>query len=71
MNFYTVSQMVLAVLLIVSIILQSRGSTNGMAVGGSGETYRAKKGIERVLFYATIVFAALFAAVSVIALISN
>lgn len=70
MNAYTIIQMVLAVLLVITIILQSRGSKNGMTFGGSGETYRAKKGIERVLFYSTIVFAALFAAVSVIALIS-
>lgn len=70
MNTYSILQMILAAILIGSIILQSRGSTNGMTFGGSGETYRAKKGIERVLFYSTIVSAALFAAVSVIALIS-
>lgn len=70
MNGFQIIQMVLAVLIIVTVILQSRGSSGGMAFGGNGESYRAKKGIERLLFYATIVFSALFAAVSIIALIS-
>ncbi len=71
MNTFTIIQMVLAVLIVVTVILQSRGSNNGMAFGGGNETYRAKKGIEKMLFYATIVLASLFAAISIIALISN
>ncbi len=70
MNGFTIIQMILAVLIVITVILQSRGSSGGMAFGGSGESYRAKKGIEKLLFYATIVLAASFAAVSIISLIS-
>ena len=62
--------MILAVLIVIAVIMQSRGSSGGMAFGGSGESYRAKKGIEKVLFYSTIILAASFAAVSIISLIS-
>ena len=70
MNGFTIIQMILAVLIVITVILQSRGSSGGMAFGGNGESYRAKKGIEKLLFYATIVLAASFAAVSIISLIS-
>lgn len=70
MNSFTIIQMILAVLIVIAVIMQSRGSSGGMAFGGSGESYRAKKGIEKVLFYSTIVLAASFAAISIISLIS-
>ncbi|MCX6812372.1 MAG: preprotein translocase subunit SecG [Candidatus Berkelbacteria bacterium] len=54
-------QIVLAVLVIASILLQQQGSGLGSAFGGGdGNFYRSKRGLEKVLFYATIVFIALF-----------
>ncbi len=56
-------QLVLSVLLIVAIILQTRGSTLGGAFGGSdaSTTYYTRRGAEKVLFRATIVIGVLFA----------
>lgn len=71
MNIFTVFQIIISVLLVVTVILQSRGSDAGLAFGGGGETFRSKRGLERVLFYATIVLAVLFAANSILALISR
>lgn len=71
MNVFTLLQIVVATLLIVTIILQQRGSTTGMTFGGNGESYRTKKGLERLLFYSTIVLAAIFAFISIIALITQ
>jgi len=62
-------QIIIGVLLTISVILQSRGTGTGIAFGGAGESYRSKRGIEKVLFYATIALAALFAAISILALI--
>lgn len=62
-------QIVISVLLIASIILQSRGSEVGGVFGGGGETYRSKRGIEKFLFYVTIVLAVLFASSSILALV--
>lgn len=50
--------------LIALILLQSSQGGLGSAFGG-GDTYRTKRGAERMVFIATIVFAALFLITSV------
>lgn len=57
-------QIALSVLLIICILLQSRGSGVGEAFGGSSAVYRTRRGVEKILFRATIVLAILFAGVS-------
>ena len=51
---------IVAILLIISILLQQRGSGLGAAFGGEGNVYMAKRGAEKVIFWATIVLAILF-----------
>jgi protein translocase SecG subunit len=51
---------IVAILLIVSILLQQRGSGLGAAFGGEGNVYMAKRGAEKVILWATIVLAILF-----------
>ena len=53
-------QIIVAVLLIVSILLQQRGTGLGAAFGGEGNIYRTKRGIEKSLFTFTIILAVLF-----------
>lgn len=55
-----IAQVVLSALLVVSILLQARGTGLGSAFGGEGNIYRTKRGVEKLLFYATIVLASLF-----------
>ncbi|MCX6810550.1 MAG: preprotein translocase subunit SecG [Candidatus Berkelbacteria bacterium] len=55
-------QLVLAVLVIVAILMQQQGSGLGGAFGGEGNFYRSKRGLEKVLFYATIILIVLFVA---------
>jgi preprotein translocase subunit SecG len=55
-----VIQLILSVLLIVAILLQQRGSGLGSAFGGEGNVFRTKRGVEKILFYATIGIAVLF-----------
>lgn len=59
-----VLQTILGVLLIVSILLQSRGTGIGVAWGGGGELYSTRRGVEKVLFRATILLVILFIVVS-------
>lgn len=66
---FTAAQIAIAVLLVGSVTMQTRGSQVGMAFGGAGETYRSKRGFEKLLFYATIVLAVLFASISILALL--
>ena len=51
---------IVAILLIISILLQQRGSGLGAAFGGEGNVYMAKRGAEKVIFWASIVLAVLF-----------
>ncbi len=71
MSILTFFQIIVSLLIVVTVILQSRGSDAGMAFGGGGETFRSKRGIEKVLFYATIILVVLFASNSILALISR
>lgn len=53
-------QLVIAILLIIVILVQQRGSGLGGVFGGEGNVYRTKRGAEKVLFISTIVLAVLF-----------
>jgi len=59
-NILTIAQIILAILIIVAILLQSRGTGLGAAFGGEGNVYRTKRGLEKKLYYATIILAILF-----------
>lgn len=64
-------QVLLSVLLIASILLQQTGASLGGAFGGDNFTagYHTRRGSERVLFYASIVFGVLLALSSLGALV--
>ncbi len=59
-NLFKIIQIILAIILVAFVLLQQRGSGLGMAFGGEGNAYRSKRGIEKILFIATIVVATLF-----------
>ena len=64
---FTITQLVIAALLIGAILLQQRGTGLGSTFGGEGGLYRSKRGVERILFIATIALAALFALNAILA----
>lgn len=49
-----------AVLMVICILLQQRGATLGAGFGASGELYTTRRGVDKSLFEATIVFAVIF-----------
>lgn len=65
----TIIQIIVAVLLIVSILFQMQGTGLSTAFGGGGEFYRSKRSAERLLIWATIVLAFIFAVLSIFLLI--
>lgn len=60
MTILNIIQLITAVLLIVAILMQSRGTGLGAAFGGEGNVYRTKRGLEKTLFRGTIVLAVIF-----------
>jgi len=59
-QYLQIAQLIVSLLLIISILLQNRGSGLGGIFGGEGNVYRTKRGVEKGLYYSTIVLAALF-----------
>ncbi len=55
-----IAQIILSILLVGAILLQSQGSGFGMTWSGGGETYHTKRGLEKALFYFTIVGVGMF-----------
>ena len=70
-RFLTIGQVVLAILLIVTILLQSRGASLGEAWGGSSAFYSTRRGADRTLFIITIVLAVLFVALALVSLLTK
>lgn len=64
MAILKIVQLILAVLLILSILLQNRGVSLSGAFGGSGNVFLTKRGLEKKLFYSTIVLSILFIGIS-------
>lgn len=49
-----------AILMIIAILLQQRGASLGAGFGSSGELFTTRRGFDKNLFDATIVFAVVF-----------
>lgn len=69
MVILSILEIISAALLIVVILLQMQGSGLSSAFGGSGEFYRSKRSIEKMLTWATVVLAVVFAFISILLLI--
>ncbi len=59
-NLFNAITIVSAILMMISILIQSRGSSLGAAFGGDTNFYRSRRGAEAVIFNATIVLAVIF-----------
>jgi protein translocase SecG subunit len=64
-------QIVLSVALIICVLLQQTGASLGGAFGGDNfsAAYHTRRGMEKYLFWATIVISVLFALCAFIALV--
>lgn len=60
MTLLNIFQIVLGILLVVTILMQQKGTGLGAAFGGGGNVYHTKRGAEKVLHTATIIFAVIF-----------
>ncbi len=64
MNLLKILQIIIAISLIAVILLQNKGSGLGSMFGGSNNVYLAKRGLDKVLFGATIALTVLFFGIS-------
>jgi preprotein translocase subunit SecG len=62
---FTIILLILAVALVTVLLLQVRGNA-GQLFGAAESTFRSRRGVERLLFRATIVIAVVFIAVAIV-----
>jgi len=62
--FILIAQILVSIILIVLVILQAKGGGLSGVFGGL-TNYHAKRGVEKTLFYATIVTSVLFVALAI------
>lgn len=60
MKILNIIQLIVSLLLIISILLQSKGSGLGTVFGGGENIYQVKRGAEKFLFIFTIILSILF-----------
>ncbi len=66
-DYLHVAQLLISVVLIIVILLQTRGTDIGAAFGaggGGGSSFRTRRGLEKTLFQITIVLAIVFVGIS-------
>ncbi|MEK7503498.1 MAG: preprotein translocase subunit SecG [Patescibacteria group bacterium] len=61
----TIAQLVVSVVLITLILLQQRGTALGSAFGQESGFYGTLRGVQKKIFWATVVVAALFLVLAV------
>ena len=69
MNYFAIIQIIIASLLITGILLQQRGSALGSAFGYEGGFYGARRGIQKKIFWATVVLGGLFILLAILNII--
>jgi len=66
MDLLQLSQLLIAVAVATSILLQARGTGLSSTFGGESTAYRSRRGIERTLFRLTVVLVAVFIIISLV-----
>jgi len=60
-TYLNIALIIISVLLILSVIIQSKGAGLGGLTGAdTGSIFTARRGVERTLFWVTIVLSAIF-----------
>ncbi len=70
-NFFHILTVVSAILMVIFILAQARGSSLGEAFGGDSAFYRSRRGVELVVYQLTIFFAVIFVLSIVLGIISK
>ncbi len=63
----SIIQIIVSIVLIILILLQERSSgLSGVFGGGTSEFYQTRRGLERLIFIATIILVIIFAILSIL-----
>lgn len=68
-QYLSLAQIIVAILLIIFILLQQRGTALGSAFGQEGGFYATKRGVQKKIFWGTVFLGALFIVLALLNLI--
>ncbi len=66
MDLLQIAQIIIAIAVGASILLQARGTGLSSTFGGESTAYRSRRGLERTLFRLTILLLAVFVLISLL-----
>lgn len=69
MKLLTIAQIIVSILLMISVLLQNRGSGLSAAFGGDFGGYYTKRGMEKFLFYSSIALGTIFIGLSILSIV--
>ena len=67
-TIFNIIQLFLAIVLILAVLLQQKGTGLSGVFGGSSNIYSTKRGVDKVLHIATILIAVVFFSISLLRL---
>ena len=70
MSIYNYVTIISTVLLIILILLQTRGASLGAGLGGGGEVNTVRRGTDKTIHQITIVLAIVFASSIIVGIVS-
>ena len=65
-----IAQTIVSILLIISILLQQRGGSLGAAFGNTGTSYASRRGVEKYIFWISVVLVVIFIALALLNFLS-
>ena len=66
MDSLQIGQIIIAIAVATSILLQARGTGLSSTFGGESTAYRSRRGLERTLFRLTIILIVVFVVISLV-----
>lgn len=66
---FSIFQLIVSISLIVLILLQAKGVGLGKTWGGSGEFYKSRRGVEKIIFSTTVFLGVIFLISSILTLL--
>ena len=68
-SFLPIAQIIVAILLVICILFQQRGTALGSAFGGGGEFYTTRRGIQKKILWVTVFLGIAFIVLAILNLI--
>lgn len=62
----TIAQIIVAILVVVTILMQNRGEGLGSFFGGGGEIFRTRRGVENLMYYVSVGLSVLLVILSIV-----